>query len=125
MSAKKTVLFVCTGNVCRSPMGAGLFYDKLVRENADDRVRIRSAGVWALEGMAASAYARQVMSERNLDIQSHRGRNITQQEVDEADLILVMTERHKEIILRDTVGSEGKVHHSAAPLSPPMLQRQM
>ena len=34
MPAKKTVIFVCTGNVCRSPMAAGLFYDKLVREKA-------------------------------------------------------------------------------------------
>ncbi len=110
MPTKKTVLFVCTGNVCRSPMAAGLFYDKLVREKADGLVRIRSAGVWALEGLAASAYARQVMSERNLDIHSHRGRNITQQDVDEADLILVMTQRHKEIIRRDTTGAEGKVH---------------
>jgi protein-tyrosine-phosphatase len=110
MPTKKTVLFVCTGNVCRSPMAAGFFYDKLVREKADGRVRIRSAGVWALDGQAASAYARQVMSERDLDIQSHRGRNITQEGVDEADLILVMTQRHKEIILRDMRRSEGKVY---------------
>ena len=91
-------------------MAAGFFYDKLVREKADGRVRIRSAGVWALEGQAASAYARQVMSERDLDIQAHRGRNITQEGIDEADLILVMTERHKEIILRDMKRSESKVY---------------
>jgi len=110
MPAKKTVLFVCTGNVCRSPMAAGLFYDKLVREKADKRVRVRSAGLWALEGQMASAYALQVMSEHDLDISAHRGRNLTQADVDEADLVLVMSKRHADIIARDFEHSAGKVY---------------
>ncbi len=110
MPAKKTVFFVCTGNVCRSPMAAALFYDKLLGEKANERVRIRSAGIWALEDRPASAYARQVMSEHDLDIHTHRGRNLTQQDVDQADLILVMTKRHADIIARDLRRSEGKVY---------------
>jgi protein-tyrosine-phosphatase len=109
MSKKRTVLFVCTGNVCRSPMAAGLFYDLLARQSDNCSVRIRSAGIWALEGQPASAYARQVMSERNLDISAHRGRNVSAGEVDEADLILVMTRRHADIITRDYADSEGKL----------------
>lgn len=109
MPAKKTVLFVCTGNVCRSPMAAGFFYDKLRREKADKLVRVRSAGIWALEGQPASAYALQVMAEHGLDIGAHRGRNLTQADVDEADLILVMSLRHKEIILRDFERGDEKV----------------
>nr|MBC7245082.1 low molecular weight protein arginine phosphatase [Chloroflexota bacterium] len=109
MSAKKTVLFVCTGNVCRSPMAAGFFYDKLVQERMDGCVRVRSAGIWALEGQPASAYALQVMGEHGLDISAHRGRNLTQADVDEADIILVMTKRHAEIINRDFANSVGKV----------------
>ena len=110
MPAKKLILFVCTGNICRSPMAAGLFYDKLVRERADERVRIRSAGVWALHGQPASAYARQVMSEHDLDISAHRGRNLMQADVDEADLILAMTRRHADIVASDLKRSAGKVH---------------
>jgi protein-tyrosine-phosphatase len=110
MAAEKTIFFVCTGNVCRSPMAVGLFYDKLVREKKNKRVRIRSAGIWALEEQPASAYARQVMSEHDLDISAHRGRNLTQPDVDEADLILVMTKRHAEIIARDLKRSAGKVY---------------
>jgi len=110
MPAKKTVLFVCTGNVCRSPMAAGLFYDKLCREKANDRVRVRSAGIWALEGQPASAYAQQVMNEHDLDISAHRGRNLTQTDVDEADLILVMSRQHAEVITRNFEHSKGKVY---------------
>ncbi len=101
MPAKKSIVFVCTGNVCRSPMAAGFFYDKLLREKADGRVRVRSAGTWALEGQPASAYALQVMNEHGLDIGQHRGRTLTQDDVDQADLILVMTKRHADIIERD------------------------
>jgi protein-tyrosine-phosphatase len=109
MAAKKTVVFVCTGNVCRSPMAAGLFFEKLVREEKDDHIGVRSAGIWALEGRPASAYALQVMSEHDLDISAHQGRNLTQADIDEADLILVMTQRHAEIIVRDLERTESKV----------------
>ena len=119
MAARKTVIFVCTGNVCRSPMAAGLFYDKLVREKANDRVRIRSAGIWALEGRPASAYAQQVMSEHDLDISAHRGRDLTQAGVDEADLLLVMTQRHADVIARDLKRSKGKVHLLSAMAGEP------
>ena len=110
MAAKKTITFVCTGNICRSPMAAGLFFDRLVRENQLGAVRVRSAGTWALEEQPASAYALQVMAERGLDISAHRGHNLTQVAVDETDLILVMTLRHQEAIVQDFHGTEGKVH---------------
>jgi protein-tyrosine phosphatase len=119
MSAKKTIIFVCTGNVCRSPMAAGLFYDKLLREEAASSVRVRSAGTWALEGQPASAYALQVMAERDLDISGHHGRNLTQADVDGADLILVMTLRHKEAIAHDLEHSDCKVHLLSAMAGPP------
>lgn len=91
-------------------MAAGFLYDKLVREKADGHVRVRSAGTWALEGQPASAYAQQVMNEHGLDISAHHGRNLTQADVDEADLILVMTRRHADIIARDLKRSAGKVY---------------
>jgi protein-tyrosine-phosphatase len=109
MAAKKTVTFVCTGNVCRSPMAAGLFFDRLVREKAQRSVRVRSSGTWALEDQPASAYALQVMAERGLDIGAHRGRNLTKTAIEETDLILVMTLHHKEAILQDFPTAEGKV----------------
>jgi protein-tyrosine-phosphatase len=90
-------------------MAAGLFYDKMAREGDEGRVRIRSAGTWALENQPASAYARQVMNERDLDIEAHRGRNLTREEVAEANLILVMTQHHATIIARDLGGDPTKI----------------
>jgi protein-tyrosine-phosphatase len=119
MSAKRTVLFVCTGNICRSPMAAGFLYDRAVQEKADGGLRIRSAGIWALEDRMASAYARQVMAEHDLDISTHRGRNLTQTEVDEADLILVMAAQHADTIARNFGGSTGKVHLLSEMAGPP------
>jgi len=91
-------------------MAAGFFYDRLVREEADEVVRVRSAGTWALEGQPASAYALQVMGEHGLDISSHRGRNLTQADVDDAALILTMSRRHADFITREMKGTAGKVY---------------
>jgi protein-tyrosine phosphatase len=91
-------------------MAAGLMYEKLVRVKANAHVRVRSAGIWALEDRPASAYAQQVMGEHDLEISSHRGRSVTQSDIDEADLILVMSQRHAEIIARDFERTENKVH---------------
>jgi len=87
-----------------------LFYDKLLRERASGRIRIRSAGIWALEGQPASAYALQVMSEHDLDISAHRGRTLTAADVDKADLILVMTKHHAEVIARELQAGAGKIY---------------
>ena len=118
MPANKTLLFVCTGNVCRSPMAVGLLRDKLIRDKMNHHVRVRSAGIWALEGQTASAYARQVMAEQDLDISEHRGRNLTQAVVDEADLILVMTRQHAQTIARNFEGDTGKVHLLSEMIGP-------
>ena len=92
------VMFVCTGNICRSPMAEGLLRDKLAREGLAGRHQVLSTGVWAVEGRPASANAVAVMDERGIDIHDHIARTITADDMAEADLILVMSRDHAQMI---------------------------
>ena len=94
----KTILIVCTGNICRSPMAAGLLRERLNEDNARRDWRVISAGTWASQGRPASAYAIAEMEERGIDIRSHRSRPVTEELMNQADLVLVMTSSHAEAL---------------------------
>lgn len=89
----RTVLFVCTGNTCRSPMAEGL-----LREKGLENILAFSAGIFA-DGSAASANASSVMKERGIDISKHCSTQISLELVNGASLILAMTQSHKMMIL--------------------------
>lgn len=91
------VLMVCTGNICRSPMAAGLA-SHLLPERLRDRVQITSAGVSALQDHPAEPNAIAAMSEIGIDISSHRARQITRRLVGVVDLILTMEVMQREIV---------------------------
>ena len=92
------ILVVCTANVCRSPMAAGLLRQRLAVDKANARHRVLSAGVWAADGEPASENAVAAMAERGIDISDHRSHSLTNEEVAEADLILVMTREHARLV---------------------------
>jgi protein-tyrosine phosphatase len=94
----KTILFVCTANMCRSPMAEGLMQRKLEREGHADEFRAASAGVWTMDGRPATQSAILVMTEMGVDIRQHRSRVITEAIMDEAALVLVMTHHHGEAL---------------------------
>jgi len=92
----KTVLFVCTGNVCRSPMAEGLFR-QAVRGRGE--YRVLSAGLGALEGQPPSPYAVQAVKELDIDISGQRSRMLTPDLVHQADYIFGMTHSHIDTVM--------------------------
>lgn len=88
------VLFVCTANICRSPMAAGLL-KRLVAGNQENW-RIESAGVRAIDGSEAVWGTQAVLQARGIDIRDHRSRQITRVMLAEFPLVLVMEHGHKE-----------------------------
>jgi protein arginine phosphatase len=99
------VLFVCTGNICRSPLAASLLERALKDRHLE--VEVTSAGTGAWDGAPASEGAYLVGLERGLDLSGHRARLLTRELVEEADLILTMARHHRARV--DELGGEGKV----------------
>ncbi|MBR0089760.1 MAG: low molecular weight protein arginine phosphatase [Clostridia bacterium] len=90
------ILFVCTGNTCRSPMAAALM-NKIATEQDLD-VRIESAGLFATEGSMASDNAIKAMIPYGIDLTLHRTQPVTEDLLKQCDLILTMTEAHKMVL---------------------------
>ena len=91
----RMVLFVCSGNACRSPMAEYLLRDWLGR---DSRWTVRSAGTSALDDLPATREAIDVMRERKIDMTRHLSRHVTSELVDAASAIVVMTAAHRATI---------------------------
>jgi RpiB/LacA/LacB family sugar-phosphate isomerase len=91
----KTILFVCTGNICRSPMAEGLFQHATSGRN---EFRVLSAGVGAMDGQPPSFHAVQALRELGIDISRMRSRILTRELVEEADYIYGMTHSHVDSI---------------------------
>lgn len=111
------ILFVCTGNTCRSPMAAYIM-DKIAVENDLD-VLIESAGVFAEEGQKASENAIKALSDMGIDLSDHRTQPLSEELLKKSDIVLTMTEGQKKLVepyatgkvytLLEYAGSEGDI----------------
>ncbi len=102
-----TVLFVCSGNTCRSPMAQAMLQAKLPPD-ARERVRVESAGTAAIAGTWASTHTLTVLSRAGIDFGHHRARQLTAAMVERADLVLALTEDHRRAVLALSPGASDK-----------------
>lgn len=101
------VMFVCTGNTCRSPLAEAIARDLASRRHLG-QLEFESAGTSAWDGAPASDGALLVGLEQSLDLNNHRARQLNRQLVEKADLVLAMGPHHLERI--EALGGTGKAH---------------
>lgn len=87
------ILFICTGNTCRSPMA-----EALLNHHSNGKVEAKSAGLFAVDGNPASEHTIQVLQEEGVPI-DHASKPLTPDLIDWADVMLTMTAQHKQTIL--------------------------
>ena len=89
------VLFVCSGNICRSPMAAELFRSRAAHSGLS-HVVVDSAGTLGIEGAPASEEAIRAMAEIGVDLTGHRSKGVNEDLLRTTDLVVVMTRSHLE-----------------------------
>ncbi len=92
------ILLVCTGNTCRSSMAKGLL-EQILDEEGDRSIEVDSAGLNVYVPSEASENAVEVMDEMGVDISGHRSRQLTKEDIEKADLVLVMTPSHRSTLI--------------------------
>ena len=106
----KIILFVCTGNICRSPM-AHYYMQKRVNDlNLEEKYAIDSAGIFAVTGEKSTNNAIEVMKHYNMDLSNHRAKNIHDIDLYMYDYVITLTTAQKKDILYYKKGLEGKVY---------------
>lgn len=107
--ARKVVLFVSTGNTCRSPMAAA-YLNKLLEERKIRHIEVRSAGVMTIPGLLATDESKLMLEPYGISLERHRSQPLTDEIIRRANLILGMTPFHVQMALRMSDAARNKTH---------------
>lgn len=104
----QSILVVCIGNICRSPIGEVLLANRLL--NHDPNILVNSAGLSALVNYPADKIAQELMSEQGFDLSSHRAQQLSPELAFGAELILTMTADQERQVVQAFPSTTGRVH---------------
>ncbi len=110
VSPPTSVLFVCTGNICRSPLAEALLKDYVEKQGLGDRFRISSAGTFALNGNPATREGQMAARRWGLDLSAHRAREVSRPIMAASDFVLGMTRRHCFELAAQFPGFENRIY---------------
>ena len=91
------IMFICTGNICRSAMAHKMLEKKAKEENKN--IEVYSSGIYAQNGDIPTYEAIQVMKEYGIDLSNHRATNIRNSNIENMDVILCATTAHKNNVI--------------------------
>ena len=109
MSKAKKILFICTGNSCRSIMAEGLMKNAL-KKLGKDNIKVSSAGVNAIDGFHPTRETIEAMKREGVDVSGSQSRSLTDEMIRDSDLILVMASHHMDDIIKRVPQAASKTH---------------
>ena len=109
MADKFTIMFVCTGNTCRSPMAEGALRH-LLKDKYGEKVKVISSGTMGSTGFPATIYGIEAAKLWDIDNSGHLSQALTKELIDKSDLIFAMSPNHYKEIVRLRSGAESKTY---------------
>jgi tRNA threonylcarbamoyl adenosine modification protein (Sua5/YciO/YrdC/YwlC family) len=104
----KIVLFICTGNSCRSVMAKALLEKKL-KDSGRDNVEVLSAGIMMLAGLGATEATKELLRREGMDVSGHHSQKVSETMIKKSDIILVMEKMHEKEILEMVPQAKNRV----------------